>query len=394
MKAIRLLSIVFALSVFSVGCKLEVSGDLIESNSFIRTFPLIGAQNGSYVHQIEEGGYVIIGNSEPNVFDLRGNQSIVLKLDKSGNTELSSIMDDSMRFPSVIKLTDGNYLGLSAVMGAFWKFDDNGNLIFNKKIQSNRSLFSTPIEGEDGNFYLSYSRGGFWDSTYLQSYSQSGNLLKSVTVTQASKVGNAVSMNLFAIENSNTFYFIGDALIKNNFGGNAFLLKLKIDKNRIVSSQIKLIDSVCRNYSSRFVVRNLYHTTVLLINQTDKKTAMNSGLLLSVDSNLNILWKLKLIVQNSDTRINSIFKAQDGGYIAVGYCILTDKMQAFACKVSKDGQIEWTRLYTSIYSGMLNHGEQLKDGSFVFVGNTVSFGFGKNEGDILIIKTDVNGRLN
>jgi hypothetical protein len=43
---------------------------------------------------------------------------------------------------------------------------------------------------------------------------------------------------------------------------------------------------------------------------------------------------------------------------------------------------------------MLNHGEQLKDGSFVFVGNTVSFGFGKNEGDILIIKTDVNGRLN
>ena len=101
-----------------------------------------------------------------------------------------------------------------------------------------------------------------------------------------------------------------------------------------------------------------------------------------------------MIVQNSDTEILSLVKSEDGGYIACGYCILTDKMQAFACKVSKDGQIEWTRIYTSTYSGMLCHGQQLKDGSFVFVGNTVSFGFGKNESDIFVIKTDKNGQVN
>jgi hypothetical protein len=190
------------------------------------------------------------------------------------------------------------------------------------------------------------------------------------------------------------FYFIGDVWINNNFGGNTFLMKLKIDNTAIVSSQVELIDTICDNYASRFMVRNADHTTVLLIDQKDKKTAMNNGLLLSVDSNLNVLWKLKLNVQNSDTRIISLFKTQDGGYIAAGYCNLTDKMQAFACKVSKDGQIEWTRLYTSIYSGILIHGQQLKDGSFVFVGNTVSFGFGKNEGDIFVIKTDKNGQLN
>jgi hypothetical protein len=393
MKAFRILLIIFSLSVFSVGCKLEVPGDLIESNSFIRTFPLNGDQNGSYIHQTEDGGYLILGNSQPNR-DMAGNQSIVLKLDKFGNTELLTMFDDSMRIPSVIKLTDGNYLGLSSLLGAFWKFDNNGNLIFNKRIQQYQSIFSTPIEGEDGNYYLSYARGGHGYGNYLESYSPSGDKLKSINVPWATAGYRTVRLNLFAIEKVNTFYFIGDVWINKNFGGNTFLLKLKIDNTAIVSSQVELIDTICDNYASRFMVRNADHTTVLLIDQKDKKTAMNNGLLLSVDSNLNVLWKLKLNVQNSDTRIISLFKTQDGGYIAAGYCNLTDKMQAFACKVSKDGQIEWTRLYTSIYSGILIHGQQLKDGSFVFVGNTVSFGFGKNEGDIFVIKTDKNGQLN
>ncbi|MSP70080.1 MAG: hypothetical protein EXR20_07395 [Bacteroidetes bacterium] len=392
MKAIRQLFIVFSLSVFSFGCKMDVPGNLIESNSFIRTFPLSGSQSGSYIHQTDDGGYLILGHSQPNR-DMAGNQSIVLKLDKFGNTELLTSLDDSMRFPSVIKLKDGNFLGLSSLLGAFWKFDDNGNLLFNKRIQLYNSIFSTPIEGEDGNYYLSYARGGHGYANYLQSYSPSGDLLKSIIVPWATANYRTVRLNLFAIEKVNTFFFIGDVWINNNFGGNTFLLKLKIDNTAIVSSQVKLIDSICDNIASRFVVNNADHTTAVLIDQKDKKTAINSGLLLSVDSNLNVLWKLKLIVQNSDTKINSLIKAQDGSYIASGYCILTDKMQAFACKISKDGQIEWTRIYTSTYSGMFNHGQQLKDGSFVFVGNTVSFGFGKDESDIFMIKTDNNGQL-
>jgi hypothetical protein len=383
----------FSLSIISVGCKLDVPGDLIESNSFIHTFPISGSQNGSYVHQTADGGYLILGNSQPNT-DIAGNQSIVLKLDKYGNTELLTMFDDSMRFPSVMKLTDGNYLGLSSLFGAFWKFDENGNLFFNKQIQLYQSRFSTPIEGEDGNYYLSYARGGYWEGNYLESYSPSGDKLKSIIVPWATAGYRTVELNLFAIEKTNTFYFIGDVWIKNNFDGNTFLLKLKINNNSIISSQKMFIDTVSKNSSSRFVVRNADHTTVLLVNQKDKKTAVESGLLLSVDSNLNVLWRLKLSVQNSDTKINSLVKAEDGGYIACGSCFLSDKMQAFACKVSKDGQIEWTRIYTSTYSGMLNHGQQLKDGSFVFVGNTVSFGFGKNEGDIFVIKTDKNGHLN
>ncbi len=393
MKAIRQLFFVFSLSVFSGGCKLEVPGDLIESNSFIHTFPISGSQNGSYIHQTDDGGYLILGHWQPNR-NITGNHSIVLKLDKYGNTELLTMLDDSMRDPSVIKLKDGNYLGLSSLLGAFWKFDDNGNLLFNKRIQLYQSIFSTPIEGEDGNYYLSYARGGNGYSNYLESYSPSGDLLKSIIVPWFNVNYRTVRLNLFAIEKVNTFYFIGDVWINKNFGGNTFLLKLKIDNTQIVSSQVELIDTICDNYASRFVVNNADHTTAVLIDQKDKKTAMNSGLLLSVDSNLNVLWRLKLIVQNSDTKINSLIKAQDGGYIASGYRILTDKMQAFASKVSKDGQIEWTRIYTSTYSGMINHGQQLKDGSFVFVGNTVSFGFGKNESDIFIIKTDKNGQLN
>ena len=88
MKAIRQLFIVFSLSVFSFGCKLEVPGDLIESNSFIHTFPISGSQNGSYIHQTDDGGYLILGNSQPNR-DMAGNQSIVLKLDKFGNTDFT-----------------------------------------------------------------------------------------------------------------------------------------------------------------------------------------------------------------------------------------------------------------------------------------------------------------
>lgn len=393
MKAIRQLFILFSLCIFSFGCKMDVPGNLIESKSFIHTFPLNGAQNGSYIHQTDDGGYLILGHWQP-YRDITGNHSIVLKLDKYGNTELLTMLDDSMRYPSVIKLKDGNFLGLSSLLGAFWKFDDHGNLLFNKRIQLYQSIFSTPIEGEDGNYYLSYARGGYGYYNYLESYSPGGDLLKSIIVPKAITIDRAVRLNLFAIEKVNTFYFIGDVWINKNFGGNTFLLKLKIDNTAIVSSQVELIDTICDNYVSRFVVNNADHTTAVLINQVDKKTAMYSGLLLSVDSNLNVLWRLKLIVQNSDTEILSLVKSEDGGYIACGYCILTDKMQAFACKISKNGQIEWTRIYTSTYSGMINHGQQLKDGSFVFVGNTVSFGFGKNESDIFIIKTDVNGRLN
>ena len=91
--------------------------------------------------------------------------------------------------------------------------------------------------------------------------------------------------------------------------------------------------------------------------------------------------------------MHGLFKALNGNILACGHYFINNKKQAFATLISSDGVVIWNKIYNTTYSCIINTGEQLADGSFVFVGNTSSFGNGDNEADIFIIKTDQNGSL-
>jgi hypothetical protein len=398
--SIKNYSILFLFGLCFLGCKQEVPSEAIESNSFIHTYPMQGSQMATYVHQTDDGGYLIVGHLESSANDFSSCESLVIKTDKFGKIENQQIFKDSMRWPAVIKLRDENYLAVGAWVGSFWKFDKNGNLLFRNYIDKRLSYYSNPFEDENGNLLVSYSRGYFQGTggyNYLLTYSATGSLLNTRTVLDAQIGYKVCSMNLYDAHDGQNYYFLGDALTNKPWTWDdnldSYLFKWTIINNKIVSKKVRLLDTTSNNLTTNLRINYANKTSVLLVNKTNQQGTNMSGLLCMVDTNLNVLWKKIIKIDGSSTYVHGLFKTLDGNILACGDYFINNKKQAFATLISSDGVVIWNKIYNTTYSCTINTGEQLADGSFVFVGNTSSFGNGDNEGDIFIIKTDQNGSL-
>jgi len=88
---------------------------------------------------------------------------------------------------------------------------------------------------------------------------------------------------------------------------------------------------------------------------------------------------------------NSVVQTQDGGYaIAGGTKSHPDgRADVFLAKTNRDGDTAWTRTFGGAGDDWGNQLCQTRDGGFIVVAYTKSFGAGK--GDMWLLKTDANG---
>ncbi len=90
---------------------------------------------------------------------------------------------------------------------------------------------------------------------------------------------------------------------------------------------------------------------------------------------------------------NYVQQTSDGGYFMAGLSAdpVTNYMKILLIRTNAGGDTLWTKTYGGVSNDYINSAQQTTDGGFIIAGNTTSFGAGN--GDIYLIKTDVNGDI-
>ncbi len=88
----------------------------------------------------------------------------------------------------------------------------------------------------------------------------------------------------------------------------------------------------------------------------------------------------------------SVTEAEDGGYIVAGYTTSfgAGGKDAWLIKTDSDGNTEWDENLGGAGDDAAWSAEEMKDGGYVVLGCTDSYGIGK--GDVWLVKTDADGK--
>ncbi len=115
--------------------------------------------------------------------------------------------------------------------------------------------------------------------------------------------------------------------------------------------------------------------------------------LINTDSNGDTLWTKSLGGGSINYYGTSVALSEDGQYIMAGYTydFGADTTSAFITKISTNGNILWTRLYSNIKGGYVTSIQETSDGGFILTGNALPQG--DNYSKIWLCKTDQNGNI-
>ncbi len=119
---------------------------------------------------------------------------------------------------------------------------------------------------------------------------------------------------------------------------------------------------------------------------------------------LILLWFVNIFAQAPDTAwtktyggldgdgSNAVQQTIDGGYIITGwtYLLMTGQCDVYLVKTDVSGDTLWTRKYGGIGNEWAFSVQETFDSGYIIAGATGSF---QNPGDVLLIKTDVDGNI-
>jgi hypothetical protein len=323
MKKKVLLSLVMSLAL-AAGIFLALTQTTI---TFERTFGGKGYDAGNSVIQAKDGGYLIVG--ETDSFGAGAGDVYLIKTEQSGNkvwekTFGGNEIDEGF---SVVETKDGGYI----IAGTTSSFDVEESSTYSIKTggKGNRAIEKTS-DGEEN-----------------EEEEEPGFPLSDVYLIKTDSMGNKLWEKTFGGHNSDE----GHSVIQTKDGG------------------------------------------YLIVGDT---TSFGSGAsdvyLIKTDENGNEGWEKTFGGKGSDAG-NSVIQTKDGGYLIVG---TTSSFGSGACdvyliKTDDKGNKVWERTFGGKKDDVGHSVIQTKDGGYLIVGTTNSFGEGELDYDIYLIKTDSNG---
>lgn len=386
-------------------CTKEVTSSLLETDSFIHVYPAKGNQTVKHIKQTTDGGFLIVGSEGlkvPN--DYLG--TFLLKVSAAGKLETKdTITNEAMSTLKCTNLSDGGVvINTGSSPGFFLKVDKSLKKEPVYPYCNFKSYLISPIlEMKDGSFQLSLSNGsGTGAPSFNTVIKVSPTLATAQIIIPDSTLGvKVLSIDLYNNDDPANYFFTGTCF--KNWQGSwgairkVFVAKQQYQGSALITSKTLIIDPL--NVSDQVNFPLLYVNTsdnnlILAINKTGLHSE-NKVQLVKVDSALNIVWQKDLNINIKGTFCNEISECKDGNYLIAGAINMSGKLsiQPFACKIDGDGNILWSKIYSTAFRGTFNRALQLSDGSYVFAGNTTGFGEGAEESDVFIIKTDKDGNL-
>ena len=389
-----LFTLSFALCCTFSSCK-KPSDSTTPSNTFLKEFGnWVSPFSVKYIREMPDNGYLLVGsNTKLN--------PTMIRVNKYGNISWSrSMINDTFQADYIIPSSDGNFVTNSINKYQVSKIDTNGNLLKSNQYINGLDNYNSqsPVIYVTNGYLISTTNGqatGNPSTNFIIQFDKNLNELGSITFNDYPLLGGkTLSFNVYNENPSGGFYvwgikFTAKKLIWSN---NEYLYAEKVSQHK--QWDIKVIDSANQaHYYSSPISYVRSDTGLISVAQRLNYDLGNttSVFVASLDKDLKILWQNSYMEGGSTINASSIFPCSDGGYIISGRdSVGTNSTKPFALKIDKNGNEQWSKIYTFPGTGQFNSGIELSEGGYLFAGSTVGFGNGKSN-QTLLLKTDAKG---
>jgi HYR domain. len=360
--------------------------------SFQRILGGTGNETATWVVEAHNG-YLVSGH----VTSTSGNQdALLIRLDATGAPVWQKRFGaaQSETFSCVAATSDGGYVavGETKSFGAgntdiyVVKVDASGNMLWSRTIgeaSSNETAMSVVAMPEGGiivsGTVTTPAQGSVRSIVSL--LNSSGNTLWSRTYSS-----NSHAQLLSTYVNNSEIYLSG------SLDGDAAFARLDLASGNVLgavsypSPGNESLSSQQPTNDGNIVLADFYSPVSL--GEKSKLWAQKIN-----PSNGQPIWSKTYARQNDNLR-GRIEKCADGGFLLVPTYNDNDNPQgeALLAKIDANGNLQWAYNYGGNAADRLIKAAQTSDGGFIAVGDTKS-GNGGNHNDILIIKTNGNGRI-
>lgn len=361
---------------------------LVDYVRFMKTFGGSGTEEGWSVAKTDDGGYVVLG--ETNSYGAGGRDIWLVKVDCFGNMQWSRTYggnseEDAYR-SSVQQTSDGGFIILAAThsfSGQYYSYDydlwiiktdSNGNIQWNRVIGTRSHDYAGMIkQTSDGGYIVigTYGNGEPWSLMWLIKLNSNGNTQWAQTYDwyPVSDWGWDVLIN-----SDNTYYLIGTTASWEE----TTLCLYKVGSNGNLLWRKSL--GAC---GSEYVY-SADHTSdggLIITGQYNYPGDLPADLwLVKTDSVGNVQWDKKFGNPNKHENSYSVKSTADGGYIFTGnYRDDNNLNYIYIVKTNSMGNMVWQRLIPNGYGAWVLNAD---DGGYVVAGDVGS--------DIILIKTDPN----
>ncbi|MBC7328913.1 hypothetical protein H5T88_00985 [bacterium] len=318
----------------------------VPTQTFEKTFGGRDSDGGNCVAETKDGGYIIVGTTYS--FDAGGGDVYLIKTDSKGNKvwEKNFGGRDRDEGYSVAETKDGGYI----IVGGTWSFgpgysdvyliktDSEGNKVWEKTFGGRHvDVGYSVAETKDGGYIivgktLSFGEGLEEEDVYLIKTDSKGNMVWEKTFG-----GRHVDAGYSVAETKDGGYII-----------------------------------VGRTYSCDAGMEDVY--------------------LIKTDSKGNMVWEKNFGGRDRDEGY-SVAETKDGGYIIVGrtWSFGPGYSDVYLIKTDSEGNKVWEKTFGGRDRDEGYSVAETKDGGYIIVGWTGSFGAG--EDDVYLIKTDSKGNV-
>jgi regulation of enolase protein 1 (concanavalin A-like superfamily) len=378
------------LALLLVGLGVGKSVAQAPSWEWVKTFGGSDWDWGSSVQQTSDGGFILVGTTRS--FGAGGPDVWLIKTDAEGNKlwekTFGGIRDD--RGHSVQQTSDGGFIvvGDTGSFGAGWgdvwliKTDANGNKLWDRTFGGSFADWGSSVQQtSDGGFIIVGNTGSFgagWGDVWLIKTDANGNKLWDRTFGgSGSDFGRSVQQT-----SDGGFIIVGYTESFSAGGPDVWLIKTDANGNKLWDrtfggSENDLGYSVQQTSDGGFI----------LVGAT---TSFGAGWadvwLIKTDANGNKQWDRTFGGSSLDSG-RSVQQTSDGGFILVGYTgsFGAGWADVWLIKTDADGNKQWDRTFGGSDWDWGFSVQQTRDGGFILVGSTESFGAG--DYDVLLIKS-------
>lgn len=385
-----------------VSCSKEVHVDGAQGSRFLRIYGTEKAEDANFVRQTADGGFFVGGNN------LSDSSLTVNRFDKLGHElNYSSFNSSKPVLAMGTALSSGGFMMNSMTSSQVARFDESGNMLSSKLFYPTASpsyLFSRPYQAKNGLIYIAYCNGFGTGSASINTISEldiDGNEIRSFTMLDAQIGGKVLELQVLKKEDDILF-------LSGNFFPTPYTWSDRI-KHFVVKYDIQTntVSGVLK-FDLQDEKEDDFVNTILAYSNGQMALATSSMHLrfmpipnnlefeiFKFNSDLSLLWRNRCSVDGAiRTAAVDLCETSDGGMLVTGYCGAAEsftEINSFFLKLDQQGNVTAQKIFRLSGGLKLNSGIELADGSFVFVGTSLSFGLNKEQSTPVIMATDAQG---
>lgn len=352
----------------------------------IKTYGTLNDDTGWAMQQTNDGGYIIAGSSNDNIY--------LLKVDSDRNQiwEKTYIRADDNGFRSIYQTADGGYIGAGYTQEFgtpdyyLVKFDSTGNITWEKTYSGIKEDWGFFARQTSDNGYImvgeSRSFGAGEAKVYIVKTDGNGDKLWEKTFG-----GGIYDSGRQIQQISDGYIIIGSTASAGAGGSDIYLLKIDLNGNKIWD---KTFGGTADEWGN--AIQWLSDGYIITGSTSSKGAGGTDIYLIKTDLNGIKIWEQTFGGTDNEEGV-AIQQTADNGFIVIGYTRSSGagSTDAYFVRTDSSGNKIWDKVYGGTGYDVCSSGQQVVDGGYICSGWTDSFGAGKY--DVMLIKTDTNGNL-